>query len=340
MTRTIVHRASFAGAAALIALTAGCGIADEGSSSSQDKAGDAQRIARGVVSKQKASQLLDRYVSVNNRANKARDGKLLSTVEGGALLEQSKAGYAQYKVSSAKEKAGYGIPFYYVDRQYLIPRQGTASWFAVSARIKDREGKAKLRSLLVFDHEEGEPWKIVASVLVPKKHPVAPARDKDGFVQTVAGSAQHGAMAPEELKDGLQKLYTERDVAASGLKPNKLARDINTGAWNVVDEVGEGGTMRWLDGGTRHTKTYPLKMRSGQVYAVFNTPVDRSVRVTKPGYSAEPNKYEQIYVGEGGAPGFMNSYLHQSFAVIPVSGKPELLSTESMLTGAVREDGF
>ncbi|MGP3991582.1 hypothetical protein [Streptomyces sp. 3N207] len=93
-------------------------------------------------------------------------------------------------------------------------------------------------------------------------------------------------------------------------------------------------------GGTQHTKTYAMKTRSGQTLAVFNAPVDRTVRVMEAGYTINPNETEQIYVGEDGAPGFLTSYIHQSSALIPASGKPTLLSTESRLIGCEREDGF
>ncbi|WP_431983841.1 hypothetical protein [Streptomyces qinglanensis] len=340
MTRGISHRASLAGAAVLIALITGCG---SGSKESAAEAGAGKKetpkhSAQGVISTKKASQLLDHYVSVNNRANAKRDGKLLSTVEGGGLLEQSTADYKQYAAFSKKDKAAYGTPFYYVDRRYYIPRKGVADWFAVSAKLKDREGTSKERSYLVFDRLDDGPWKIVASVHM--KRPVAPAKDKDGFVQAVSASATQGSMAPDKLTDGLQRLYTERDVSASGLKPNKLARNINKGAWKAVDGVGRGGRLRWIDGGTRYTQVYAMKMRGGQIYSVFNTPVDKSVRVTKPGYNANPDKFQQVYTGKSDAQGIMSAYLHQSSAFIPAKGKPELLTTESILIGAERESGF
>ncbi|MEU4970015.1 hypothetical protein [Streptomyces smyrnaeus] len=83
-----------------------------------------------------------------------------------------------------------------------------------------------------------------------------------------------------------------------------------------------------------------MKTRSGQTLAVFATPVDRTVRVTEPGYTVNPNEVEQVYVGESGAQGFLTYHLHQSVALIPASGKPTLLGSEYSLIGCEREDGF
>ncbi|MGP3991581.1 hypothetical protein [Streptomyces sp. 3N207] len=193
---TLRRPASLACAVALIALTAACSSNDKDQDSENSKESAAQHAAEGVVSTETAARQLDRYVAVNNRANKTQNGKLLSTVEGGALLEQSKADYKQFTLASAKEKKEYSEPFYYVDRQYYIPRKGTASWFAVSARTKDDGEKSKNPTLLVFDREEGEPWKIVASLQVPKDRALNPARDKHGFLQTVPESAKQGSAQP------------------------------------------------------------------------------------------------------------------------------------------------
>lgn len=236
-------------ALALIALTAACSGSMEGSESKAGEKQASRHAAAGVVSREHARGLLDRYVSVNNRANKSRDGKLLSTVEGGALLEQSKADYKQSALASTKEKAEYGEPFYYVDRRYFIPRKGKASWFAVSARIKDDDGKSRRPVLLVFDREEKEPWKLVASVQAPKGRNLAPATDEESFLRSVPASARQGDMAPDQLKAALTRLYTKREVAASGFKPNKLARAINKSARDAADGVGEGGRMHWMSGG-------------------------------------------------------------------------------------------
>ncbi|MEU7317479.1 hypothetical protein, partial [Streptomyces sp. NPDC007083] len=51
-------------------------------------------------------------------------------------------------------------------------------------------------------------------------------------------------------------------------------------------------------------------------------------------------RIERVYTGESNAQGIMSAYLHQSSAVIPAKGKPELLTTESLLIGSESETGF
>ncbi|MFD0069979.1 hypothetical protein ACFVJ9_55135, partial [Streptomyces sp. NPDC127574] len=113
----------------------------------------------GVVTTQEASKILTAYENANNRANKARDSRLLATVEAGAVNLQSRADYQQFKTWTKKEQTEYGSPFRYERREFAIPRKGTATWFAVSATATG----AKDRALLIFDKVDGT-YKLVMAL--------------------------------------------------------------------------------------------------------------------------------------------------------------------------------
>ncbi|MBE9499895.1 hypothetical protein IHE61_22220 [Streptomyces sp. GKU 257-1] len=266
---------------AVAVLLTGCG----GSAAEGDKKAPEPE---GVVTEAEAAKIVDRYVSVNNRANKTNDGKLLSTVEGGALLEQSQAGYKADADLSKKEQAASAEPFSYVDRTYLIPRKGKATWFAVKTRTKDKEGTSKYPQLVVFDRDKGKgkgkakgEWKNVASVSLvdDEKKTVPLAKDKDGFVRVPAdGSGSAGSSAAGALRSCPRRLPTSTPSVAPSPPPSsptpRAARSVHEIPKEVGKDLGERATAQFKEGESEHEKAYTFRTRDKGTYAVFNTAVD------------------------------------------------------------------
>ncbi len=325
---------------AVAVLLTGCG----GSAAEGDKKAPEPE---GVVTEAEAAKIVDRYVSVNNRANKTNDGKLLSTVEGGALLEQSQAGYKADADLSKKEQAASAEPFSYVDRTYLIPRKGKATWFAVKTRTKDKEGTSKYPQLIVFDRDKGKgkakgEWKNVASVSLvdDEKKTVPLAKDKDGFVRVPAdgsGSAGSSAAGVEELSTSLADLYTIRGpLSSSEFADTKAARSVHEIPKEVGKDLGERATAQFKEGESEHEKAYTFRTRDKGTYAVFNTAVDVDQQVIADNLEMVPGPNLHPFVGKKPSKGFSLHWLHQSSAVLPAHGKPQLLDYEVELTGVRR----
>ncbi|MFE0764947.1 hypothetical protein [Streptomyces smyrnaeus] len=323
----------------LVLMVAGCGGGSEkdsagGSGSADDK--KEQPAAVGVVSRAKAEQLVDHYEKVNNRANKNSDPKLLSTVEGGAVFEQSKAVYKMQKNWSAKERADYREPFHYVDRKFHIPRKGSADWFAMVAYSKSPgEKKGKYPGVLIMEKQKSGDWKMVSSSYSESKRLPKLAKDKDGFVEPVSDTAKKsGAMAPDSLSDSLLNLYTKKGAANNGFRTSKSTDSIGKipGSQNkLLRPYGEAVYSR---GEATHEKIHALRTEDGGSFAVFSTQVREHDRGTQVTATIHPSDSMKVYVGNTSAPSFFVDWLHISSAHIPAKGKAELLGTEYEMTGA------
>lgn len=316
-------------------MATGCaGDAEGGEGSGSGTDGRGKRAApSGVVSKAQADKLIDHYEKVNNEANKKADPGLLSTVEGGALLEQSKADYKQDKNLSKKELKEGREPFFYVDRKVYIPRDRSADWFLTVARSKSAgDKKSKVPALLVMEKQGGK-WKMVASGYSEDNRIPRLAEDKDGFVVPAGKSRKVGEMAPDGLPAAFLELYTSKgSTAATGFRESKTTRwirKIPKTQNKLLDPYGE---AEFSPGETEHEKSYALKTADGGVLAVFNTAVREHDRGTQATATVTPSDAMKAFVGGSPQPSFFVDWLHQSSAYLPKKGKVRLLGSEMQMT--------
>ncbi len=179
------------GVTSALAVTA-CGA---GGGSDSAKASGADAAPQGVVSRATAEKIADHYQEVNNRANAARDEKLLGTVEAGQVYAMDKATYTLYETWPKKEQKAYAKPFSYQDRQYVIPEKGTGDWFAVQAKSSDNTERSVL---LVFD-KVGGTYKMVLSLWADAEEIPKPALDSHGLAEAVDPGSKVGGLAPSEV---------------------------------------------------------------------------------------------------------------------------------------------
>ncbi|MGW7518950.1 hypothetical protein ACWGJ2_25515 [Streptomyces sp. NPDC054796] len=329
----------------LVLVMAGCGGDSGGGSGSGSGSGSASDEKKGaaptgVVTEAKAAKLIDRYEKVNSQANAKSDPKLLSTVEGGAVFEQSKATYKMQENWSKKEIAEYREPFVYVDREYYIPKKGTADWFAVVAHSKNPgKKKGKFPGILIMEKQSGGDWKMVAGSYSETKWLPKFAKDEDGFAVPVSDPAKKtGPMAPEDLSDALVKLYTSQgSTAATGLADSATVtsvREIPKEQNRLLTPHGEAEFSR---GEPTHEEVHALKTADGGSLSVFSTAVREHDRGTSAIASVNPSDSMQVYLDSASAmPSFFVDWLHQTSAYIPPekTGKVRLLGTEYDMTDA------
>ncbi|MBO8188738.1 hypothetical protein [Streptomyces spirodelae] len=332
--------AGLACAGSLVLVAAGCGggSAKDAKGGTGAKAdGKEQSAAVGVVSRAQAAKLIDRYEKVNNRANKNSDPKLLSTVEGGAVFQQSKATFKMQKNWTAKRRAEYREPFTYVDRKYYIPRKGTADWFAMVAYSQGPDGKkGKFPGILVMEKQKGGGWKMVTATYSETKKLPRLAKDKDGFAVPVTNTAKKaGALAPDSLSDSLLDLYTEQVTPEGGFRPSKTTKWISKIPKTQNKLLNPHGAAEFSRGESTHESVYALRTRNGGSLAVFSTEVREHDRGTQLTATIHPSDKMKVYVGEtSGAPAFFVDWLHISSAYIRPQGRPHLLGSEYEMTGA------
>ncbi|MFD0856606.1 hypothetical protein ACFQ07_30520, partial [Actinomadura adrarensis] len=156
-------------------LAAACSHADEGARATAQP--------RPAISLDQARQVLTRFQDINNRANAARDARLISTIEAGAGLRES---LSAYKVTEAlkapKSKAfTYDSPAFYVPKVVGFPK-----WFAVHGTVG--KGKRRGHGTLVFEQRTaGAAWLRTAGPDLLKGHlrPLPVALGPDGYATAV-----------------------------------------------------------------------------------------------------------------------------------------------------------
>lgn len=162
----------------VVVLAAACSQADDGARATDQ--------LRPVISLAQARDVLARYQDINNRANAARDGRLISTIETGAALRESLSSYKVAEVLKApKFKAfTHDNPSFYVPRVAGFPK-----WFAVHAT--SGTGKRLGHGTMLFEQQKaGAPWLRTTGPDLFKAHrkPLPVALGPDGYAAAVAPS--------------------------------------------------------------------------------------------------------------------------------------------------------
>ncbi|MFE0178785.1 hypothetical protein ACFWZ2_41425 [Streptomyces sp. NPDC059002] len=334
----LIHRRNrttllMAAGATALALTAGACSSDSGDDA---KSGNgktaADRAPAGVVDKAEAKKIVDHYVKVNNQANAKRDSGVLSAVEGGGLYERSASTYKQDKLQPAKDRAEGRKPFFYVNREYLIPSaKGGATWFALRADTKDHNGTSPRtsRATVVFD-KEGDDWKAVWSGWTTKKDPRAPdlAKDADGFVVPVTDTAKkQGVLAPDQMDDALVALYSGDEKLGMKVGASETAKWMTQFPLDQNKMLNPGGKAEYKAGKTDHKKVYALKTKDGGALTFFSADVQEYMHTTDPAARITPSPQIAFLVGsKKDERVFLLDYLHQGEAYIPAKGKVSMLT--------------
>ncbi|TLS45754.1 hypothetical protein FE633_13405 [Streptomyces montanus] len=306
-------------AAALSGCSAG---ADE--SSGTDGAA-ASPTPKGVVTADVARATVDTYEKVNNKANKVRDGKLLGTVEGGQVHEQSLADYKQFKTWSKDEQKNYEKPFTYKSREYYIP-DADQNWFAVKAKSNGTKSEA----LMIFDKVDGR-FKMVATVWAEDPIPEI-AVDRNGLATAVDPAKRVGTIAPNQISAAYEDLYkTGGTKDGAKLASTKTTKE----AVKVYQERDNGKEARWstkkfFTAKPAHPQLYALRLADGGVLTVFPT-AHTQERLLKPAYMSSfeinPNEQEAVY-NPAGRSLITDEFQGQGLAKLSPKGEYQVIAME------------
>jgi len=320
------------GASTALALTA-CGAGSDTGAAGKSTASTSP-APRGVITTAAAKAVVDSYESANNRANKARDEKLLATVESGQLNEQSAADYKQWATWSAKDKKEYGTSFFYQNRTYYIPAVGAADWFAVKATSSYGDHP---ETLLFFD-KTGGTYKMTMAFYTPKAEPFPEiAVDKYGFAQVAQPSRKVGKRSPSEL-GGLYEDFFESGGTKKAAK-EFTSTDASTESTKVYKERNNGKlapytTKKYFAQDPAHLTVYALKLAGGGVVTAFPTAHTQEVML-KPQYMSSfqlgPSDAEAVY-DPSKRTVITDEFQGQGLAEMRPTSKPKVLSIEYGMT--------
>ncbi|MEU6143611.1 hypothetical protein ABZ848_25075 [Streptomyces sp. NPDC047081] len=180
------------------------------------------KAAAGVISLADARAVLRNYVKVNNAANATRDAEKTATIESGAMLAQSQAGFRQYPAWSEKEQEQSKTPFSYPvgSARFYIPRKGSADFFMVNTAItgegiaKDRRRLIVFKSVVDEKAKGGKGWRAVTVGEVTGKPPAVDV-DGDGFATPLAATGRVGSLPLGDLVSLSQDFYVTGGTKAA-----------------------------------------------------------------------------------------------------------------------------
>ncbi|UOB10259.1 hypothetical protein MQE23_14800 [Streptomyces sp. HP-A2021] len=228
-----------------------------------------ENTPQGVVTQAAAKKIADHYEEVNNKANAARDDKLLGTVEAGQVYAMDKATYTLFETWPKKEQKAYTKPFSYQDREYVIPEKGTATWFAVRAKSSEN---SKNSVLLVFD-KVGGTYKMVLSLWADSGEPLPKlAVDRHGLAEAVDPDTKVGKLAPAEVgaayEDFLETGGKKEGKALASTEPVENAKETYERS-STEGAAGGKATEKFFTKPPADPSVYALRTADGGVLALF-----------------------------------------------------------------------
>ncbi|MEU1076469.1 MULTISPECIES: hypothetical protein [unclassified Streptomyces] len=273
---------------------------------------------KGVVTLSQANQILDTYQEVNNRANAARDPKLLATVEAGQLYARSKAEFEQFETLSEKEQKDYGKPFTFTDRTFYLPAGG--NWFAAQATTT-----GKNHTVMVFEKSSATDnrWKKVVSLFPAKALP--PVQTRDGLASTAPAATKVGGLAPESVTAAIEDLF-----ATGGTRQGAALDRTNENAKSILKTYKERGKslgprakVSFFPATPVNEKVYALRTRDG-VLAIAPLAHNEESLVLQPGLQITPGKVGSVY-DKSPRPLTVDVFQGEALVLLPEKGQPDIL---------------
>ena len=186
----------------------------------------ARKPAAPLLTMNQAQEVLAKYQSVNNQANKALDDRLLASAETGAQLDMDTAAYKLRRATKQRlAEFTYTKPSYYIPRLRTYPR-----WFAVAATSREtgtgnrrdtgrRAAYGREHALLFLQDSATAPWRLAADPYPTTKRIEGIAIDREGYAAAVPPDDAQVALAPSKIAVAHAALLTNgpKTPAAAGL---------------------------------------------------------------------------------------------------------------------------
>jgi hypothetical protein len=177
-----------------------------------------ERALVPAVTKAEAAKTLSDFARTNNKANRAYDATLISSIETGSRGAIDQAGLKAHHAASPGGNPTY-TPIKLTDAHYLIPQQrGWPKWFVADVHSSQTPNS---RWLLAFQRgSASDSWKASYLGVAPESALPKLARDKDGYVEPVPVTGSDLLVQPallgSDYADYLQRGAKGSDVFAAG----------------------------------------------------------------------------------------------------------------------------
>lgn len=152
-----------------------------------------------AVSKSEARKVLKKFNKTSNKANRAYDAELNTTIETGALGAIDQAGLKSRKSVQAGGNPKYD-PLRLSDPRFLIPKQAGWPKFFVADTRSNRTPNG--RWLFVFQRANADSkWKASYLAVLTNSEMPQFVTGKGGYAKAVRGTGSKLVLSPDELSD-------------------------------------------------------------------------------------------------------------------------------------------
>jgi hypothetical protein len=246
------------------------------------------------VTKAEAAKALDRFIEVNNEANKNLDAKLIGTVETGPLGAVDSAGLrARHAVASGGNPDYKGLAL--SDARFLIPRQrGWPKWFVADvAPSVGGAGAGTTRWLMVFERDSsGEAWRAPYVSAVRASAVPEFTRDAEGHVEPVAADGSGLLLDPGELSGAYTGYLGKGDAKdASLFAPGSSTSQLITSRAKTVRTADS--ATQYADQPAKEGDFAPVGLRTegGGALVFFASHHTAKITMLRPGVAPSVDSY-------------------------------------------------
>ncbi|WP_234332300.1 hypothetical protein [Streptomyces sp. NRRL F-5650] len=320
-------------ATACVALAATACTSDSDSPEAKNPApaasADKQRGLPPALTKQQALTEIDRYSTVNNRANTDRDRALLDTIEDGPLYAMSVSEYKETEGLTTSERKAYK-PWAYdtQNAQLYIPRIGPGQprWFA--AALSGTKDKAPNRLAVFAEQPQHKRWEMVSVADLYGTDLPKVALDADGYATAVpANDNKELAADADLLRSGILDNFAtggqnsgKKIFAASKARDQQIKVHDETGK-----QYGSQGTSTFAGAANRYRDAYALKLADGGALVFFSHTHTQTDAVARSGLQLNPGKDDRAWLHDIPRRSIQYTFVCNDAAMVPAKAAPSTL---------------
>ena len=302
---------------------------------------------RPLVSLATAQQILTRYETVNDQANRAVSAALLTTAETGVQLQMDLAGYQQFHTYTAAYQHEARQPLRFTPARYYLP--STGDWWAAWCTMSGDGATAESHQLVVFQRDTAGHWKMAAAVYVAPHTSVPPIRTGPGGLATaVPATALVGSVRLTSLPGMIADIHLTggrgpgKTLAETPVKKQQLEDYASRNNWikkgqsKIFGTTFQSPIAKFDSGLTIYHTIYALRTTDGGVFAIVPSYFDRDDYTRYPSsFQVFPGPAENIYIKRrSNLVAVHATWLNLDAVSIPAHGHPAQLGNDTELLTA------
>ncbi|WP_307840072.1 hypothetical protein [Streptomyces sp. G44] len=290
---------------------------------------DKKRELPPALTKQRALAEIDRYATVNNKANADRDRDLLDTIEDGPLYAMSLSEYKETEGLTKSERKAYK-PWAYdtQNSQLYIPRvaPGQPRWFA--AALSGTKGKAPNRLAVFAEQPQHKRWEMISVADMYGKDLPKVALDAHGYATAVAANGNKDVAAGADLlRSGVLDNFATggQNSGKKIFTPSKARNQQIKIHSDTGKQYGSQGTSTFAGAPNRYRDAYALKTSDGGALVFFSHTHTQTDAVARSGLQLNPGKGDRAWLHDIPRRSIQYTFVCNDAATVPAKATPSTL---------------